>query len=68
MSQRKDPNQKGSGAKKHQRNYRGKHQEKFRTYLSVTRYRAAHGIPSGTRKQNHKDGRCPLHNRKTIHG
>lgn len=61
MSKRKDPNQKGSGAKKHGRNYRLRGQERFRTTGPVTRYRALHGIPLGRRKDNHRNGLCPLH-------
>ena len=64
MARKKDPNQKGSGAKKHRRNYRLRNQEKFRVTGDVTRYRAAHGIPQGRRKDIHKRGDCPVHNRK----
>lgn len=61
MAKKKDPNQKGSGAKKHRRNYRLKFQEKFRSEGSTTRYRSAHGIPPGRRKDLHEQGKCPVH-------
>lgn len=63
MAKRKDPNQKGSGAKKHRRNYRLRFQERFRTDGQITRYRAAHGIPAGRRKDIHARGDCPVHNK-----
>lgn len=63
MGKRKDPNQKGSGAKKHRRNYRLKFQDKFRSEGTATRYRARHGIPAGSRKANHAQGLCHLHRR-----
>jgi hypothetical protein len=62
MAKRKDPNQKGSGARKHGRNYRLRAQD-FRTTGAVTRYRAAHGIPLGRRKDIHSRGECPVHNK-----
>lgn len=61
MGSRKDPNQKGSGARKHRRNYRLRFQQKFQTTGDTTRYRAAHGIPKGSRKYNHANGLCPIH-------
>jgi hypothetical protein len=61
MGSKKNPDQKGSGARKHRRNYRLRGQT-FRTTGAVTRYRALHGIPEGSRRRNHAEGRCPLHN------
>lgn len=58
---KKDPNQKGSGSKKHRRNYRLRFQDRFTTTGAVTRYRAAHVIPEGRRKVLHAEGRCPIH-------
>lgn len=64
MGKRKDPNQKGSGAKKHGRNYRLPLQvHGMRSTGSVTRYRARHGIPPGRRRDNHRNNLCPVHNR-----
>jgi hypothetical protein len=61
MANRKDPNQKGSGAKKHGREYRAKFQEKYRTSMTMTRYRLRHNIPAGRRKDLHRDRLCPIH-------
>lgn len=30
--------------------------------MSVSRYRARHHIPAGSRKSNHAQGLCPKHN------
>lgn len=61
---KKDPNQKGSGARKHRRNYRLPMQfDGFVRTGDVTAYRARHGIPKGSRKDIHRKGDCPLHNR-----
>lgn len=65
MGKRKDPNQKGSGAKKHLRNFRLRNQERYRATGPVTRYRAAHGIPAGRRKDVHARGDCPVHSKVT---
>jgi hypothetical protein len=42
------------------RNYR-LHNQEYMTTGAVTRYRARHGIPSGSRKDNHRIGLCPVH-------
>jgi hypothetical protein len=63
MGKRKDPNQKGSGARKHRRNYRLRFQEKYRSDGSITRYRARHGIPQGNRRDLHAQGKCPVHSK-----
>lgn len=62
MAQKKDPNQKGSGAKKHRRSYK-RFDGRFSTDVGMTRYRSRHNIPAGRRKDNHAKGVCPVHNR-----
>jgi hypothetical protein len=63
MGRKKDPNQKGSGARKHRRNYRLRGQT-LRTTGTVTRYRALHGIPLGRRADLHRWGECPVHSKE----
>lgn len=63
MGSKKDPNQKGSGAKKHRRNYRIHHDGKFAVMGTQSKYRLRHGIPAGSRKANHASDNCPLHRR-----
>ena len=56
----------GKKGRKRGRNYRLRHQEgKNRATGDVTRYRADHGIPKGSRKDIHARGDCPVHNKVT---
>jgi hypothetical protein len=48
----------GKKGRKRGRNFRAYGSEAI---MKETRYRAAHGIPSGSRKENHRTERCPLH-------
>jgi hypothetical protein len=55
MGKRKDPNQKGSGAKKHGRNYKWwEPGALFPTTHSVTKYRARHHIEGGISRKDAK--------------
>lgn len=52
--------------KKRRRNYRwlGEPRSRsLRSEQSVTKYRARHGIPPGSRKELHAAGKCPVHSK-----
>lgn len=64
MAKRKDPNQKGSGARKHRRNYRMGMVGRYNVEGKTTKYRARHYIADGPRKVIHREGRCPVHSQR----